>query len=291
MKKEIQSTKDYDVFKKLLGNRPVTPTRVNKIVKSIKKIGYMSNPIIVNEKMEVIDGQGRLEALKILGLPVEYIIQKGVGIDECMQMNINQTNWALLNYINAYAERKNENYMKLQKLIRQYNEFSINSIATALYGINKFYPPILTSGELVISDESLEIAKQRLDYVRNFNETIAKMKVNRSVLRQALLYISMFDDVDKESFIGQFNNNGLLLKPFHTIKDCMQALEELYNYKRQKKVYIYTRYDTIARQNNRRGIERIMRDDLYNKKQSTEKIIESKEQLSNALKEAFNNEK
>ncbi|WP_299997811.1 ParB N-terminal domain-containing protein, partial [uncultured Clostridium sp.] len=68
--KTIQNTKDYLIFKKLEGNRPVVNRRVNKIIASIQNVGYITSPLIVNEKMEVIDGQGRLEALEQLKMPV-----------------------------------------------------------------------------------------------------------------------------------------------------------------------------------------------------------------------------
>lgn len=84
---EIQRTNNYYMFKRLEGNRFVDPKKVNKLKKSIDEVGYISNPIIVNEKMEVIDGQHRLEALKELGKPVEYIVQKNLDIKEVLFMN------------------------------------------------------------------------------------------------------------------------------------------------------------------------------------------------------------
>lgn len=283
--KEIKSTKDYNKFKKLIGNRNVTETRINKILQSIAKVGYISNPIIVNERMEVIDGQGRLAALERLGLPVEYIVQQGVGIDECISMNLHQTNWNLMNYIVSFASRKNENYIKLLKLSRDYNDFNLNALATALFGVAKFHAPIITNGELIISDEALQLATNRMDYVRQLNETIAKMQVNKSTLRQALLYMSMFEEVDKEGFIDQFKKNGLLLKPFHTLRECMQSMEDLYNYGRHKKLYIYTMYDKIARQNEKHGLEKIMLNTSLNKKINEEDEIKTAEELTKALNE------
>ena len=79
----VNRTTDYSLFKRLEGNRNVLEIRVKRITASIKKVGWIQNPVIVNEKMEVIEGQGRLEALKRLGMPVDYIIVPGIGLDEC----------------------------------------------------------------------------------------------------------------------------------------------------------------------------------------------------------------
>ena len=60
MTKEIKNkyfkTKNYSMFKKVRGNRDVDPTHVARIVKLIAQRDT-KNPIIVNKKMEVLDGQ------------------------------------------------------------------------------------------------------------------------------------------------------------------------------------------------------------------------------------------
>lgn len=284
---KIEITNDYKKFKKLLGNRKVADSRVRKIINSIEKVGYIINPIIVNENYEVIDGQGRLEALEKLDLPVYYIVQNGIGIKECISMNIQQANWSFLDYIESYATRGNENYIKLHDLIRKYNDFSLSGLATALFGICKFSPNVVIEGKLIIDDDTLEKAKLRLDYVRQFNEPIAKMQVNRCVLKQALLFMTMFDEVDKQNLVEVFYKNATLLDAFHTLKECMQSLEKLYNYKRKNYVYIYTIYDKLARVNERKGIERLMLENSL-KKKSEENEIATAEQLKSALSKIIN---
>ena len=116
---KIYITDDYDKFKKLTGNRDVKGTK--KIVASIKSVGYVLSPILVNENFEVVDGQNRLEALKQLELPVPYIIQNGIGIEECRHLNIGQSNWNTTQFIRSYAESGNESYIRLLDLI---NDFS-----------------------------------------------------------------------------------------------------------------------------------------------------------------------
>ena len=104
---------DLTRFKTLKGNRSVEESRVKKIMKSIEDITMIDAPIIVNEKMEVIDGQGRLEACKRLGIPVPYLMIKGLGVRHCRAMNINQTNWTLTDYIKSHADGGSEDYKRL----------------------------------------------------------------------------------------------------------------------------------------------------------------------------------
>ena len=104
---KIYKTGELCKFKRLLGNRDITESRVSAIIDSIEKVGYQPVPILVNEKMEVIDGQGRLEACKRLGLPIYYIVKNGIGIDECMSMNIKMQNWTIYDFIKSRAEQGN----------------------------------------------------------------------------------------------------------------------------------------------------------------------------------------
>ena len=121
----VYVTKAYDKFKRLTGNRDIPEDRISKIVESIQKVGWVRNPIVVNEKMEVIDGQGRLTALQRLGLPVEYIIAEGAGTEECIQMNMNMINWKLPDFIKSYAEQGNVNYQRLLSLMQLYQVIMI----------------------------------------------------------------------------------------------------------------------------------------------------------------------
>lgn len=283
--KEIKSTKNYKQFKKLIGNRKVDELRVNKIMKSIKNVGYITSPIIVNENFEVIDGQGRLEALERLHLPVEYIVEEGVGINECIAMNIYQTNWTMIDYIVSYASRGNENYIKLLKMHKEYPEFTIHALGTALFGIGKICGAIIHRGELQISDDLYNSAIERLEYVRQFNDVIVEMKVNRECLRQTLLFTTFLEEVDKENLLSVFLKEGKLLKPYHTIPECMQSIEELYNYGKHKRVYLYVLYDTLARENGKKGIKFVNETgkNIYNRNKEVE--LESAEQLNKALEE------
>lgn len=103
---------DYDVFKRLLENRDVTPSRFRQLVESISE-KYILNPIIVNEKYEVIEGQGRFEARKALGLPIHYIMVRGATIEDCRRLNKFNTRWMSSDFAESHAKSGNESYIRL----------------------------------------------------------------------------------------------------------------------------------------------------------------------------------
>ena len=164
--KEIKSTTNYEMFKKLEGNRATTVARVNKIKKSIMTVGYITSPILVNENMEIIDGQGRFEALKELRLPVEYIVQEGLNVKECIAMNIYQTNWKVMDYIKSYAAKGNPNYIRLTNLMTEFPLIAtIEIMAVALFEISRFDAVKIREGELEISEEQYEEAREKLKFI------------------------------------------------------------------------------------------------------------------------------
>lgn len=242
--KTIQNTKDYLIFKKLEGNRPVVNRRVNKIIASIQNVGYITSPLIVNEKMEVIDGQGRLEALEQLKMPVEYIVHPGIGINECIAMNINQGNWSLKDYIESYATRGNKSYQRLEQLIKEYPLANLDVIATAALRINKITGTMVKDGSLVLTEEQYDKAVERLNYAYEIFDLVDKTAVRGGILNliQVILYCYDYEEMDLKRLKEQVTKNIYVCKPWNNIDTCFNEIEELYNRNISKKVYFYTLY-------------------------------------------------
>jgi hypothetical protein len=72
---QIQKTEDYNLFKRIVGNRTINKAQVRRLYDSysIKPWLIQYCPIIINDNNEVIDGQHRLEAIKRLKIPVYYL--------------------------------------------------------------------------------------------------------------------------------------------------------------------------------------------------------------------------
>lgn len=242
--KSIKSTMNYSIFKKLEGNRPVVNRRVNKIIASIQNVGYITSPLIVNEKMEVIDGQGRLEALEQLKMPVEYIVHPGIGINECIAMNINQGNWSLKDYIESYATRGNKSYQRLEQLIKEYPLANLDVIATAALRINKITGTMVKDGSLVLTEEQYDKAIERLNYAYEIFDLVDKTAVRGGILNliQVILYCYDYEEMDLKRLKEQVTKNIYLCRPWNNIDTCFNEIEELYNRNISKKVYFYTLY-------------------------------------------------
>lgn len=242
--KEIKVTNKYEMFKKLEGNRTTDDRRVEKIKKSIIKVGYITSPILVNENMEIIDGQGRFEALKQLQLPIEYIVQNGISIKECVAMNVYQTNWTIIDYIYSHADRGIQSFVYIRDLMERFNINSVSIIAVATLGTGVFKAEYVHDGTLEITQEQYEKAIKKLEFFKDLYKGYNDIPRFNFIFK-GLLYCAEIEEVDlerlKEKIIEVLEHKKI--PPIPTIEEAMQFLEEIYN-KNSKRptVYIYTEY-------------------------------------------------
>ena len=229
---KVYTTKDYSIFKRLVGNRDIPETRISKIVESIQTIGWVHNPIIVNEKMEVIDGQGRLTALQRLKMPVEYIIAEGAGNKECIYMNMNMVNWKLPDFIKSYAEQGNENYQRLLTLMEKYAGGNLDIISTAVYRVSKSKHRDIKQGTLQLTEEQAKAAIPRLEFIKPILEKIDERKLPGSLvtLMQTLIYYFDYPEVDKDRLAYSVEKYIYNSTPWVLNTDCETEVENCYNY-------------------------------------------------------------
>lgn len=239
----IYRTKNYEQFKRLAGNRCIDKTRVNKIMKSIESVGYILSPILVNENMEVIDGQGRLETLKKLDLPVDYIIGKNLGIEECVAMNIYQTGWSMADHIKSHAETGNVSYMYLLQLMNAFRgKFQLRVIVNAVTGKEEMPNYKIKAGDFVCTAEQYEMASKILTFLMEFKPIIENVGGRTDHYYTALAYCFRDEKVDKQRLLKKVKQFQANLIPVITIHQAFDKIEEAYNNRSKDKVYIKTRY-------------------------------------------------
>jgi hypothetical protein len=238
-KQLICGEKDYSKFKRIDGNRAVLDGRVEKIIASIKSRGFIG-AIVVNEKMEVIDGQGRLEACKQLNVSIDYIIEEGLTIDDCISMNISGTPWNMMDYINSYAARGYKDYVVLKDFLTK-SDYSFKVACYAIFetaGTNR--DEVIKTGKLVISQEQLDFAYEILDFWKNFDGISTN---RRAELYAAILYCYKMDIVDNNRLVRKILAFPKAFETIATITDAIDVIEDCYNNRlKGEHVYIETEY-------------------------------------------------
>ena len=138
---DVYVTKNYRLFEMLDGNRELNKSKIRRIKDDIGKGSNLLPycPIIVVEKgnkLQVIDGQHRLEVAKELGDYVYYVIHKGLSLYNIAKMNSNTEKWKAKDFINCYRTGGNKNYDQLQQVMDVYG-FPL-SVALEMLSTGKF---------------------------------------------------------------------------------------------------------------------------------------------------------
>lgn len=122
----VFKTANLDQFTSISGNRVPNPAHIKRLVESINKYGVLCNPILVNEKMQVIDGQHRLMACRETQSEVYYIILPGYNLDEVHTLNLNQKNWNKKDFMFGYANMGIQSYQKLANFVNTNSDYNFN---------------------------------------------------------------------------------------------------------------------------------------------------------------------
>lgn len=241
---EIYSTDDYQVFSKLEGNRTVLEARKNIILKSIKERGWIRNPIVVNEKMEIIDGQGRFEALKELKMPIEYVISKNATIEDCIALNLKQKNWTNNDYISCYADMGNEDYIILKE-ISNIHKWADGTAAWAValnsQGDCGGFDSLIKSGKAKIRDK--KTLYERLNFVDEAMSLIGRENGRKRLWATVLTFVFYCEEIDNQKLLKNLKKYKPILIPATTLLQGILSLEKVYNYGIRNKVYFAAEYD------------------------------------------------
>ncbi len=130
----IKQTSDYKIFKYIKGNRIPKEKDINELMEQIRK-SKIVEPICVNEKLEILDGQHRVEVCKRLLLPVNYYILKGGTLDTVHAMNTVRKNWTNTTFAESYASLGKQSYQIYTNFKEQYG-FSHDIALLLLRGKN-----------------------------------------------------------------------------------------------------------------------------------------------------------
>jgi hypothetical protein len=132
---KIVYTKNLDQFKLVPGNRDIDPKHVRELVEDWKVTKFFK-PIIIDELFKVIDGQHRLEACKLLGIPISYIIvpRSPHLLDKIRHFNTSAKGWLLPDFLSSYIKKGNKDYKFLKEFVDMYKLSLSDSIALLAHG-------------------------------------------------------------------------------------------------------------------------------------------------------------
>ena len=224
---KIYSTSEYNLFHKLKGNRGINELHVRKLVEAIKEKD-LQIPIIVDEDMNVLDGQHRLDAYKIVGNPVSYIVKDKFELQDVRNVNSVNRKWTLTEYLMSYCKLGKKDYQLLEWFHRTY-EFGIAECVAMLNGkgyINSTALKEFRKGEFVIED--LEQGKTWAKNINACGEYFQYYK--KATFIKAMLSAMKDKTFSFKIFFKRLSNNSSKLKNQGSRNDFIVNIERLYNH-------------------------------------------------------------
>lgn len=229
----IQSTTNYNKFTLLQDNREQSRGHIEALKRACETRGNLTKitPLVVNERMEVIDGQHRLTALAELGLPVYYSVTPGLRTEDAIAMNILQKPWTMDDYAMSYANSGNINYQKYLALKEDYgfsNTVTLHSVNDLSKGNGRLFKAFRL-GEFELTDGRLELAKSRLGALSSIAEWVPMVGARSfAIAFFDVLAAPGYDQQRMERKLALVGRN--ILKDYTSPEDYRRALEEIYNY-------------------------------------------------------------
>jgi len=247
---QVRKTNDYSLFKPLVGNRVVNKLHVKRLKNSFEKT-YLLNPIIVNDKFEIIDGQHRFQSAKELGKPVNFIVAPGYGLREVQILNENMKNWRKEDYLNAYCDLGHPEYLRFREFMNQFPDFGIvNCEALLRDSINvkkslrstELISKTNKSGTYALNDfqeGNLEI-KDYDSAVENA-EKIMMVKpyydgYNRRTFVSAMIMVFKNENYNHAQFLSKLSYQPNAIQHCVNVTQYKLIIEEIFNYRSREKV-------------------------------------------------------
>jgi hypothetical protein len=239
---QIEKTKNYTIFKYLTGNRPLNKSHLKKLKSSIEKDNHLNlHPIVVNQNLEIIDGQHRLECAKQLDIDIFYIKSDKVPDDHLIDCNVNQKSFECENYIDYFAiKEKKIEYIHLKNMLES-SGLKPKALLTLILGtVSTNLLEFLKTGKFRFpsEDDSKKVMDFYYDYIAYAKDKRLKplsMFTNHNFTR-ALRWLFKTNGFESSIFFKKMDLRWFDLKPQRTAEDWYSLLINIYNFKNHSRL-------------------------------------------------------
>jgi hypothetical protein len=237
--KKIYQTKDYDFFKFMKGNRPISQIKLTRMINKMRDTCPFTL-VRVNHKHEICDGQHTYLALKTLNMPINFYIVNNETIEDVRVINSNMKNWDIWDYVLSFADSNNENYIKLRQLKERYSQFHQNELFVNL-ALKKYnyrggaIKDIIKDGEFIFDNyyECIKILDKLTDY-----EEIQGIKYTNYTFLRAVVSLLVSDIYDHNRMLKQIRKYPHIVKRYN-VDGYIEELLRKYNYRMKPVLYFH----------------------------------------------------
>lgn len=234
----IKKTKNYDQFILRQDNREgIHQPHVERLMESIRAKNLLEwRPILVNKKMEVLDGQHRLMAAKALDFEIWYEINEDMTSGDIILMNIAKA-WTMGDYMNYYYKNGFEEYKKLDEFMKR-NRISLKVALNITIGSAPSAMHEFKIGGFVFKhdlfSESLDVCWETIEYIK-------KMNGYSTYTLSVRFWKALIKLVRHESFCDKKWMNNLAkmhyrFGPKASVEDYLKLMMEVHNWRNEIKL-------------------------------------------------------
>lgn len=234
---QVYQTMDYDKFKFIGGNRRLVGRNFAKLVASMSEEQLMI-PILVNSKMEIVDGQHRYSSAKQLGLPIYYIVVEGYDIEQVKRANMVGSNWIKADFLEMHLQSGNPVYREFMDIIEAYGVNISDLIKIFAYVQQVSMNIVAKQFEEGIFD--LEGKEMVLSYLEALNDFDSFSQYRTKQFTGAFMKLYFHPIYDHEKMKERLKHRITQLVKKSTISEYLSLLtKDIYSYGAVKKPLYY----------------------------------------------------
>jgi hypothetical protein len=240
---QVHTTTDYSKFKTLIGNRKPNELHIRRLTNSFKQ-NYLFSPILVNEKMQIIDGQHRFLSAKELNLPINYLIVPGYGLEEVQILNTNSANWKKEDYLKAYCDLGVEPYLQMRQFMYDFPDFGVANSEIILIGKSSVDVKHKTNNKTTFAILGFQNGELKIPNLYKSYEDAEKVLMfkpyyegyNRRTFVATLMSLFKNENYIHAEMISKLSNNPSVLTHCTNATQYRILLEDIFNFRRREKV-------------------------------------------------------
>lgn len=224
----------------ITSNREVNEIHVTKLMESINKKNMLKiNPIIVDENLTVIDGQHRLEAARLLEIPIFYVISGNVNKEDISQLNSIKLNWKPEDYLNYYQIEGNPHYSTISRFLNKYPEMRITTAISLLTGTQARNSDF-KNGKTIVTDQGRQWAYLVAEKLRDLRRHRIEFTYERSFI-SAFTKVCRHPNFDYDRLIKKIETSPRDFVKCSSSAQYVDMILEVYNKHAQRSNHIDSR--------------------------------------------------
>lgn len=239
---DIYFTTDYGRFSFLKGNRDLNEQKILAIKQDIKDgfdiLRYA--PIIVNEKMEILDGQHRFMVSKLTKQNVYYVINSEIDLLGVTKINSKSSNWKNKDFLESFCDLKREDYIYLRDQVKAHKGLTLPVAIQILH--NGFLLNVFTNKQAINAFREGDFKAKHREY---FETTVAKLEGFRGHM-QSPLGSRMWHTIKRLEKGGKYDHEQMIAKLKKTegwiegvsVKEIINSMEMILNHKAKNRILI-----------------------------------------------------